>query len=126
MIYASSQLTKANARNTDVAVEQKILDKLLQIDSMQEFYNWFDSLEKELGEEQDERFWWVHLFRIFFMNVIYSNPVTCSVFIENLKEHRSNCDAMLAQLDQSLQFLKDLEKSHQTVATKTGELHQVT
>ncbi len=60
------------------------------------------------------------------MNVIYSNPVTCSVFIENLKEHRSNCDAMLAQLDQSLQFLKDLEKSHQTVATKTGELHQVT
>ncbi len=57
MIYASSQLTKANARNTDVAVEQKILDKLLQIDSMQEFYNWFDSLEKELGEEQDERFW---------------------------------------------------------------------
>ncbi len=33
---------------------------------------------------------------------------------------------MLAQLDQSLQFLKDLEKSHQTVATKTGELHQVT
>jgi hypothetical protein len=89
---------------------------------MQQFYNWFDTLEKELGEEQDERFWYVSrkLSRatLFFWWLH-------SVFIENLKESRASCDSMLAEIDNSLRFLKELEKSHQLVATKTGELHQV-
>jgi len=78
-------------------------DELLElnIENMQQFYEWFE----ELGEEdvEEEKF---------------------NERIETLKSYRDYCNKILDEIESAWNYLQDLENKYNLVAKKTGELHQ--
>lgn len=80
---------------------------------MQQFYQWFEELGEEDVEEAKYRC-------DDFLG--YSNYV--SDRIETLKAYRDYCDLILKEIDETTNFLQQLEDKYNLVAKKTGELHQ--
>ncbi|KAK3872541.1 hypothetical protein Pcinc_022385 [Petrolisthes cinctipes] len=74
----------------------------LRIESSQQFLTWFAGVEMEMCEEQDGPY---------------------RSYVNQLESHKSECDALLSQLDQSLGNLQHLSSQYTSVSNKTSALH---
>ena len=55
---------------------------------------------------------------IFILSLIYRS------YAEQLRSYRDHCDSILKEVEKALDYLKELEKQHIFVSTKTGALHE--
>ncbi|XP_055691770.1 conserved oligomeric Golgi complex subunit 3 [Lutzomyia longipalpis] len=73
------------------------------IDTFRKFLSWYDRVNDEILNEGDSQHW---------------------AFLRHLRERRNDCDALLEQIDDTLQSLKQLEDEFQFVSTNTSSLHE--
>ncbi|XP_056176862.1 conserved oligomeric Golgi complex subunit 3 isoform X2 [Syzygium oleosum] len=67
-----------------------------------QFYKWFTDLESAMKSETDEKY---------------------QQYVNTLTERIQTCDAILHQVDDTLDLFNELQLQHQAVATKTKTLH---
>ena len=118
----------ARAKGTDAQEE-------LDIENMQQFYMWFQSLEAEANQlafdpyscvRRSCRHAMLHCSAIDRIPSIHPwRMAACrSVYLRQISEYAGECERILQEIDASLEALTMLEEQHVTVLTKTGELHQ--
>ncbi|XP_063599673.1 conserved oligomeric Golgi complex subunit 3-like [Penaeus indicus] len=74
----------------------------VKIESSQQFLTWFAGVEAEMCEEQDGPY---------------------RDYVSQLVSHRSECQTLLAQLDEALNNLQHLSGQYTSVSNKTSALH---
>uniref|UniRef100_A0A1B6C2I1 Conserved oligomeric Golgi complex subunit 3 n=1 Tax=Clastoptera arizonana TaxID=38151 RepID=A0A1B6C2I1_9HEMI len=100
------QLPTPKALSKENEIEPPLTKRVdtLNIESTNQFLNWYSQLEDEWLEEDD---------------LIYTS------YLNQLTERRDECANLLSQVESSLSHLNDLNKEYRSVSNKTNSLHQV-
>nr|XP_039250250.1 conserved oligomeric Golgi complex subunit 3-like isoform X2 [Styela clava] len=73
-----------------------------KIQDVQQFYNWFNKVEEKMSELEAEGY---------------------TKHVDILKTYKGHCSKIIADIDQALSSLKELEHEYVFVSTKTNALH---
>ena len=88
--------------STDVMNLTECHDQSAVINNAQQFYEWFHSVERGMESDQESEY---------------------RDYMNNLKEHRERCDAVLHGISKALDHLRLLSKQYRTVSHTTEALH---
>mmetsp|Transcript_40675 Transcript_40675/g.66006 ORF Transcript_40675/g.66006 Transcript_40675/m.66006 type:complete len:805 (+) Transcript_40675:61-2475(+) len=78
------------------------LSGLRGLDTVQQFYSWFSEIEEKVESEKEDKY---------------------RSYMDTLLDYSSCCDRLMAELENALNFLNELESDYALVSTKTTALH---